>query len=218
MTKKSILLKAPPASKAVVAAAAIGEPLPVAAERGGRSATTHKLQPGIIRMVSPKTAAPTKVDVGTSITPVKSHVLPAAPAPVSAAVSRRLLLPEEEEPAGEEEEEADDMSLECQEVFDDSFDKNSDNEPAESRDKPRGKESGNNAGSDRSVMPVVTQPDAEAVDLLKPLPEPVVPVPEGRTGLPLEVRTNEFGLVEVVTPAADKSASLGNMQVPVLMT
>ena len=192
--------------------------------RAGRSATT-KLQPGIIRMVSPKavpaTLPPTagvvtKVDVGTSITPVKPVPPPSMVAAVSGTVSRRLQLPEEE-PASLVsatkqtviEEETDEVSLECQEVFDDSFEKSSENEAASEAVEAAvaggqlSKENGEAAG--RLIEPPLSasQSDVDALDLLKPLPERV---PDDR-GPPLEVRTNEFGLVEVVTPVSDKTAS-----------
>jgi hypothetical protein len=215
-------------------------------------------------MASPKTAAPpspavvsvaamsvmtsagttvTKVDIGTSVTPVKA--VPEFPSSAAAAgqqhystavgvsvngvqISRRLQLPDDEsaaltkEPApfssaaaaAVEEMETADVLLECREVFDDSFEKSGDEEmeeaaknttTTEAEEIKAAKDSGEiPAASQLSVQAAagsVSQPAAaslEPLDLLKPLPEPAVP--DGRVP-PLAVRTNEFGLVEVVTAA-----------------
>jgi hypothetical protein len=223
-------------------------------------------------MASPKTAAPpspavasmsvmssagttvTKMDIGTSVTPVKA--MPEFPSAVAAQqhystavgvsvngvqISRRLQLPDDEsaaltkEPAlfsaaaaaAVEEMETADVLLECREVFDDSFEKSGDEEmeeaaknttTTEAEEKKAAKDSGEiPAASQLAVQACagsVPQPAAasfEPLDLLKPLPEPAVP--DGR-GPPLAVRTNEFGLVEVMTAAlAAQPAAAVNLRV-----
>jgi hypothetical protein len=198
----------------------------------------------------------TKMNIGTSITPVKA--VPEFPSAAVAAgqqhystavgvsvngvqISRRLQLPDDEsaaltrEPslvsaaaaAVVEEMETADVLLECREVFDDSFEKSGDEEmeeaaikttTMESEEKKTAKDSGEiPAASQLAVQAAagsVSQPAAaglEPLDLLKPLPEPAVP--DGR-GPPLAVRTNEFGLVEVVTAAlAAQPAAAVNLRV-----
>jgi hypothetical protein len=251
-TKKSILLKAPP-NKVVTQQ----QQAPLLNTEAKRST---KLQPGIIRMTSPKapaivtssltsslatvTAVVTKVDIGTSITPVKDSpiVTPSSDASAVAVssvqqVSRRLQLPDEEpattqaEPtAALEDGEPGDVSLECQEVFDDSFEKNCDETSAktpETEDKQKQKicssEETNYAeisvtaektATVRSASPAAGTTMGEAtVDLLKPLPEPG---PEVR-GPPLPFRTNEFGLIELVaTTALAKPAATAQLRVSCL--
>jgi hypothetical protein len=213
-------------------------------------------------MASPKTAAPspspaiapmsvmtsagttvTKMDIGTSVTPVKA--MPEFPSAAVAAgqqhystavgvsvngvqISRRLQLPDDEsaaltkEPAlfsaaaaaAVEEMETADVLLECREVFDDSFEKSGDEEMEEAAkktttvvadEKKAAKDSGEIPPASQLSVQAPAGPvsqlaaaSLEPLDLLKPLPEPAVP--DGR-GPPLAVRTNEFGLVEVVTAA-----------------
>lgn len=213
-TKKSILIKAPSGTKVTAHAS---QPSPQEVPKLAKSST--KLQPGIIRMAGPRAAAPavTKVDVGTSITPVKTPTVSASASVTSSAVSRRLDLPEEEPGALASvamatvakpvDEEVDEVSLECQEVFDDSFEKSSDEPAKESGDNPP-KKGGEPVGS------AAGQPEA-VVDLLKPLPEPGAE-PEGslaRVTPPLQLRTNEFGLVEVVTASRDNIGSSSHLRV-----
>ncbi len=263
--KKSILIKAPPATSKLIVSSPhppssphlnpdLSRPSPPAAAK-----KPAKLHPGIIRMASPKTAAPpspavapmsvmtsagttvTKVDIGTAVTPgVKAmpefpsaaaegqqHYSTAVGVSVNGVqISRRLQLPDDEsaaltkEPAlfsaavaaAVEEMETADVLLECREVFDDSFEKSGDEEMEEATNKTKTTEADEKkAAKDSGEIPAasqlavqacagsVSQPAAaslEPLDLLKPLPEPAVP--DGR-GPPLAVRTNEFGLVEVVT-------------------
>jgi hypothetical protein len=156
-------------------------------------------------------------------------------------ISRRLQLPDDEsaalakEPAlfsaaaaaaVAEEMETADVLLECREVFDDSFEKSGDEEMEEAA-KKRTEADEIKAAKDSGEIPAasqlaaqacagsVSQPAAaslEPLDLLKPLPEPV---PDGR-GPPLAVRTNEFGLVEVVSAAlAAQPAAAVNLRVGV---
>jgi hypothetical protein len=223
-------------------------------------------------MASPKTAAPspspavapmsmttsagttvTKMDIGTSVTPVKAvpeypaacagqqHYSTAVGVSVNGVqISRRLQLPDDEsaalakEPAlfsaaataAVEEMETADVLLECREVFDDSFEKSGDEEieeatnktkTTEAEEKKTAKDNGEILAASHLAVQAcagsVSQPAAaslEPLDLLKPLPEPV---PDGR-GPPLAVRTNEFGLVEVVTAAlAAQPAAAVNLRV-----
>jgi len=193
----------------------------------------------------------TKVDIGTSVTPVKAvPEFPFAPAAAQqhystavgvsvngVQISRRLQLPDDEsaaltkEPAlfsaAVEEMETADVLLECREVFDDSFEKSGDEEMEEATNKTKTTEADEKkAAKDSGEIPAasqlavqacagsVSQPAAaslELLDLLKPLPEPAVP--DGR-GPPLAVRTNEFGLVEVVTAGlAAQPAAAVNLRV-----
>jgi hypothetical protein len=202
----------------------------------------------------------TKMDIGTSVTPVKAvqefpsaavaaagqqHYSTAVGVSVNGVqISRRLQLPDDEsaaltkEPAlfsaaaaaAAEEMETADVLLECREVFDDSFEKSGDEEMEEAgkkttattevEEKKSAKDSGEiHAAPQLAVQACggsVSQPAAaslEPLDLLKPLPEPAVP--DGR-GPPLAVRTNEFGLVEVVTAAlASQPAASVNLRVGV---
>jgi hypothetical protein len=163
-------------------------------------------------------------------------------------ISRRLQLPDDEsaaltkEPtlfsaaaaAAVEEMETADVLLECREVFDDSFEKSGDEEMEEAAKKTttleaEEKKAAKDSGEIPAAIPAasqlaacagsVSQPAAaslEPLDLLKPLPEPAVP--DGR-GPPLAVRTNEFGLVEVVTAAlAAQPAAAVNPRVGIKKT
>jgi hypothetical protein len=201
------------------------------------SAGTTVTKVDICTSVTPAKAMP---EFPSAAVAAKQHYSTAVGVSVNGVqISRRLQLPDDEsaaltkEPAlfsaaaAVEEMETADVLLECREVFDDSFEKSGDEEmeeaakkttATEAEEKKTAKDSGEiPAASQLAVQACagsVSQPAAaslELLDLLKPLPEPAVP--DGR-GPPLAVRTNEFGLVEVVTAAlAAQPAASVNLRV-----